>query len=338
MTRVAMSDRPAVKEKSARSQQGRGSAAKPQARVPRGARHQRPWTRGQRKEAMWALIFLSPALIAIFTMRIAPSVGAFVSSLYKGLPGGVQRPRFSGLDNYQDLFTNPAFIDTFIRTMVFNVIINPLQLGLALLIAVVMTQRVALRGLWRTLVFIPATIPIVGSSIAWGVALRPEGPANAIISALGGNPQPFFTSPDQALASIILVASWIGVGYWMIFLIAGLEAIPGQYYEAARIDRAGPLRTFFSITLPLLKRPLLFVLVANTAANFVLFVPVQLLTSGGPQSSTTLLMFDAYRTSYGYGSRNLGAAEIIVLTLIMLFFVALQFRLLREDASARSSK
>ncbi|MDQ0675161.1 multiple sugar transport system permease protein [Pseudarthrobacter siccitolerans] len=338
MNRVKMSDRSSVTGQSIGPQQGRGPAAKPLDRARPGMRTRGRWLHGQRAEAMWALIFLAPALIAIFAMRVAPGVGAFVSSLYKGLPGGVQKPRFSGLDNYQDLFTNPAFIDTFVRTMVFNVIINPLQLGLALLIAVVMTQRIAFRGLWRTLIFIPATIPIVGSSIAWGVALRPEGPINAIISALGGNPQPFFTSPDQALASIILVASWIGIGYWMIFLIAGLEAVPGQYYEAARIDRAGPIRTFFSITLPLLKRPLLFVLVANTAANFVLFVPVQLLTSGGPQSSTTLLMFDAYRTSYGYGSRNLGAAEIIVLTLIMLFFVALQFRLLREEASSRSSK
>jgi multiple sugar transport system permease protein len=181
-------------------------------------------------------------------------------------------------------------------------------------------------------------VPIVGSSIAWGVALRPKGPVNAIIEALGGEPQPFFTSPDQALASIILVASWIGIGYWMIFLIAGLEAIPEEYYEAARIDRAGPIRSFFSITLPLLKRPLLFVLVANTVANFVLFVPIQLLTGGGPQSSTTLLMFDAYRQTYAYGSRNLGAAEVIILTLIMLFFVALQFRLLREDASTRSAQ
>lgn len=338
MTRAATSDPTAVNEKSARSQHGRGQAVTSQVRALGGAPKRASWLRGQRKETMWALIFLAPALIAIFSMRVAPSVGAFASSLYKGLPGGVQQPRFSGLDNYQDLFTNPAFVDTFVRTMMFNVIINPLQLGLALLIAAVMTQCVALRGLWRTLVFIPATIPVVGSSIAWGVALRPEGPVNAIISTLGGDPQPFFTSPDQALASIILVASWIGIGYWMIFLIAGLEAIPGQYYEAARIDRAGPIRTFFSITLPLLKRPLLFVLVANTAANFVLFVPIQLLTSGGPQSSTTLLMFDAYRTSYGYGSRNLGAAEIIVLTLIMLFFVALQFRLLREDTSSRSSK
>jgi multiple sugar transport system permease protein len=117
----------------------------------------------------------------------------------------------------------------------------------------------------------------------------------------------------------------------MLFLVSGLQAIPEELYDAAKIDRASSFRTFLSITLPLLRRPLLFVLVADTVANFVLFVPVQLLTQGGPQGSTTLLMFDAYRTSFGYGSRNLGAAEVVLLTAIMLFFVLLQFRLLREE-------
>jgi multiple sugar transport system permease protein len=120
----------------------------------------------------------------------------------------------------------------------------------------------------------------------------------------------------------------------MLFLVSGLQAIPEELYDAAKIDRAGPFRTFLSITLPMLRRPLLFVLVADTVANFVLFVPVQLLTQGGPQSSTTLLMFEAYRTSYAFGSRNLGAAQVVLLTVIMLFFVLLQFRLLREEGEA----
>jgi multiple sugar transport system permease protein len=196
---------------------------------------------------------------------------------------------------------------------------------------VLFVQRIPLVGLWRTLLFIPVTIPIVGSCIAWGAALNPEGPVNAILGALGGKPQPFFTSPNQALACIIVIASWIGIGYWMLFLVSGLQAIPEELYDAAKIDRAGPFRTFLSITLPMLRRPLLFVLVADTVANFVLFVPVQLLTGGGPQSSTTLLMFEAYRTSYAFGSRNLGAAQVVLLTVIMLFFVLLQFRLLREE-------
>lgn len=291
--------------------------------------------RARRREAFWAVVFLAPVIASLLLLRVAPTIGAVVSSLYKAFPGGIVPATFAGPHNYSALFGDPNFVATIVRTVLFNLVINPLQILVALLVAVLFVQRIPLVGLWRTLLFIPVTIPVVGSSIAWGAALGPEGPVNAFLTAVGARPQPFFTSPDQALGAIIVVASWIGIGYWMLFLVSGLQSIPEELYDAAKVDRAGPVRTFFSITLPMLRRPLLFVLVADTVANFVLFVPVQLLTQGGPQSSTTLLMFDAYRTTYGYGSRNLGAAEVVILTVIMLFFVLLQFRLLREEKTLR---
>jgi multiple sugar transport system permease protein len=285
----------------------------------------------RRVQAMWTAVFLAPALLALLVLRIIPTLAALTSSLYKAFPGGLIAPTFTGFGNYAALFADPDFNATIVRTLVFNLIINPLQIVLALAVAVLMIQRIPLVGLWRTFIFIPVTVPVVGSSIAWGAALNPQGPVNALLSTIGGQPQPFFTSPSQALACIILVASWIGIGYWMLFLIAGLQAIPEELYEAARLDRAGPVRMFFRITLPLLRRQLLFVLVADTVANFVLFAPIQMLTGGGPQNSTTLLMFDAYRTTFGYGSRNLGAAEVTILTIIMLVIVVVQFRLLRDE-------
>lgn len=296
--------------------------------VPAVRRRHRP---GRRVQVMWTVVFLAPALLALLVLRIIPTLAALTSSLYKAFPGGLIAPTFTGFGNYAALFADPNFNATIVRTLVFNLVINPLQIVLALVIAVLMIQRIPLVGLWRTFIFIPVTVPVVGSSIAWGAALNPQGPVNALLSGIGGQPQPFFTSPGQALACIILVASWIGIGYWMLFLIAGLQAIPEELYEAARLDRAGPIRMFFRITLPLLRRQLLFVLVADTVANFVLFAPIQMLTAGGPQNSTTLLMFDAYRTTFGYGSRNLGAAEVTILTIIMLVIVVVQFRLLRDE-------
>jgi len=288
-------------------------------------------SRQRRAEALWAAAFLAPALAAILALRLAPAAEALVTSLYRGLPGGLRPQVFAGLGNYQMLFANQAYWETIGRTIVFNLVINPLQIAVALLLAVVMTRKIPARSIWRVLVFIPATIPIVGSSIAWGIALQPQGPVNAILAALGGSTQPFFTSPQQSMASIILVASWIGIGYWMIFLISGIDAIPEELFEAAKLDKAGPIRTFFHVTIPMLKRPLLFVLVADTVANFVLFVPIQVLTGGGPESSTTMQMFNAYRTTFGHSAKNMGAAEVVILCLIMLAFVAVQFRLLRED-------
>lgn len=284
------------------------------------------------RDALWAAAMLAPAAVAIVVLRAIPLVDAVKNSLYKALPGGLLAPTWTGLGNYRTLFGDPNFRATLVRTVLFNVIINPLQILVALLVAVLFVQRVAGRGAWRTLVFVPCTVPIVGSSIAWGAALQPQGPVNSILHVLGIGAQPFFTSPHQALAGILLVASWIGIGYWMLFLIAGLRDINPDMYEAAHIDAASAVQTFFRITIPLLKRPLLFVLVADTVANFVLFVPIQLLTNGGPQSSTTLLMFDAYQTTYSYGSANQGAAEIVILSVIMLIIVGVQFSLLREDS------
>ena len=162
---------------------------------------------GRKLEGLWAAAFLTPALLSLIVLRIAPTVGAVSSSLYKGFPGGIIPATFAGLHNYEFLFSDPQFKATIFRTILFNVVINPLQIGLALAVSVLLVQNIPLVGLWRGLMFVPITIPIVGSCIAWGAALNPQGPVNAFISAVGGSEQPFFTSPDQALASIIMLAS-----------------------------------------------------------------------------------------------------------------------------------
>ncbi|GAA5209795.1 sugar ABC transporter permease [Microbacterium kyungheense] len=308
----------------------RGDVRRAAAREERPARARR-----RRVGRLWLMVaaFLAPAVVTILLIRIIPFVGAVISTLHvrDGI-GLLAEERFAGFQNYIELLSDPLFQATLGRTLLFNVIINPLQIALALVIAVLLTRRVPARGLWRMAVFIPCTIPLVGSSIAWGVALRADGPINGILQALGLPAQPFLSSPTQALASIMLVASWVGIGYWMIFLIAGINEIPDELYEAASLDGAGAWRSFWSVTLPMLKRPLLFVLVADTVANFVLFVPMQMLTGGGPQNSTTMLMFDAYRRTYTYSQPNQGATATVILTVVMLIIVFVQFRLLKEDA------
>lgn len=278
-----------------------------------------------------AVIFLTPAVLAIALLRLLPFGEAIWDTLFKSEGFGVlAEEKFAGMENYVALFTDVSFLQTLARTVVFNLIINPLQIALAMAVSVLMTRKMFGRGLWRTAVFLPSTIPLVGSSVAWGIALRPDGPANALLGLFGVGPQPFFTSSHQALASIILVASWIGIGHWMIFLIGGLNSVNQELYEAASIDGANGWRTFWSLTVPLMRRPLLFVLVADTVANFVLFVPMQMLTGGGPENSTTVLMFDVYQRTYTFSEPHIGAAATVVLTLIMIIIVSIQFRLLGE--------
>jgi multiple sugar transport system permease protein len=135
------------------------------------------------------------------------------------------------------------------------------------------------------------------------------------------------TSPAQALGSIILIASWIGVPYWMIFFLAGLQDIPRTLYESAAIDGAGRWQAFWRVTLPLLRRTTTFVLVADTAANFLLFVPVYVLTQGGPTGSTDLLMYEVYRAGFIASDMGRAAALTVILLLATLVVVFLELML-----------
>nr|WP_269751180.1 sugar ABC transporter permease [Acuticoccus mangrovi] len=198
------------------------------------------------------------------------------------------------------------------------------------MLALLFTQRGWGMSFWRTLVFLPITIPVAVSAVVWGTAMRGDGIINAALERIGIPAQPFLASSDQALWSVVIIASWIGVGYWMVFLIAGLRDIPDDVKDAAALDGAGPLRTFFSITLPLLKRPLAFVVVANTVANFLQFVPAAILTQGGPENSTRFVMYEIYTQAYVQGDVSLADAQIVLVLIVLLAIVALQFRLLRS--------
>jgi len=275
-----------------------------------------------------AVLFLLPTAILIVVLRIVPTISAIADSTKSGLPGSLKPPEFVGPRVFTDLMASAGFWHSLQQTLIFNVIVNPLQIFLALLLAVLLVQGLPASGLWRTLIFLPAAVPVAGSTIVWGIALRPNGPVNGLLELVGVPAQPFLTSPDQVIGGLILIVSWIGIGYWMMFLIAGLNDIPLVYYEAARVDGAGPLRTFFSVTLPMLKRPLLFVLVADTVANFILFAPVQILTQGGPQKASNFLMYDIFHRSFELQDPYAASAELVILLIIMMLIVLIQFRLL----------
>ncbi|PRX69613.1 carbohydrate ABC transporter membrane protein 1 (CUT1 family) [Nonomuraea fuscirosea] len=280
------------------------------------------------RPAAIALAFLAPALVALLVLRLLPAGIAFVSSLnHTSLLTG--ETYFVGLRNYATLFTDPTFLQSVRVTLLFSVIVNPLQIAAALALAVLFTRRFAGVRFLRVLVILPIAVPPAVSAAVWSVAYRPDGLLNSLLTVLGLPPQPFLTSPGQALWSLIVLLSWIGVGYWMMFLIAGLQDIPLSLYEAAAIDGASAWRRFWHVTLPLLRRPLAFVLVADTVANFLVFAPVQMLTNGGPEGSTNVTMYDIFTRAYTVGDLSLAQAEVMLLVLLVLAVVVVQFRLLR---------
>ena len=298
---------------------------------PTPARAGRSGSRIARSNRIAAIGFLAPTVLLIVVLRLIPTASAVADATRSGLPGGLAEPEFVGFDVFVKMFQSASFWNSVTQTLIFNVIVNPLQIVLALGLAVLLTRNIPARGLWRTIIFLPAAVPLAGSTIIWGLALRPDGPVNGLLEIFGIPGQPWFTSPDQVIASLIILASWIGIGYWMMFLIAGLNDIPPVYYEAATIDGAGPVRTFFSVTLPMLRRPILFVLVADTVSNFVLFAPVQILTGGGPEGRSNFLMYDIFHRSYELSDPYQASAQLVVLLLIMIAIVTVQFRLLGTE-------
>ena len=274
-----------------------------------------------------ALTFLLPAVLAALLLRLWPTARAVWDSL-RNTPLGVEPTHFVGLEQFRTLLTDPVFLNSLKITALFGIVVNPLQIAVSLALAVLFNERIRGVGLMRTLVFLPVAIPQSVSAVIWAVAFRPDGPLNGVLARLGIEPQGFLSSPGQALPSIVLVVSWIGVGYWMMFLVAGLKEIDPQLYEAAALDGAGSWRRFRHVTLPQLRRQLGFVLVADTISNLLIFAPVQILTNGGPNGRTNLVMNDVFDRAYNRSDLGSAAAATVVVVVIALVIVLIQFRLL----------
>jgi len=286
------------------------------------------------RQRVWiAYLLLLPALICLAVFRLYPIAAAVFGSLVTDSLTEPGSQVFVGLRNYFQLFADPIFWQSLWVTIKLNLVINPLQVILATLLAVMANQRFRGISFYRLLFFIPLGVSLPIASILWRIMLDPNsGLINSILNVFGIPSQPFLINENQALWSIIAVATWKGVSFWMIFIWAGLQNIPRELLEAATIDGADRFRRFLRITLPLLRRPLLFVLVTDTAVNFLLFVPMFLLTRGGPSYSTNVLMYEAYKSGFIYGDMGRALALVVILLLLVVATVMVQFRLFSREA------
>jgi multiple sugar transport system permease protein len=287
--------------------------------------------RGRLGDLPIALTFLAPAVLAAVLLRLWPTMRAFWDSLHNS-PLGVEATHWVGLEQFRSLFTDPGFLNSLKITALFGIVVNPLQILVALGLAVLFNERIRGAGLMRTLVFLPVAIPQSVSAVIWAVAFRPDGPLNGLLARLGLPAQGFLTTPGEALPSIVLVVSWIGVGYWMMFLVAGLKEIDPVLYEAAALDGAGRWARFRHVTVPQLTRQIVFVLVADTISNLLVFAPVNILTGGGPNGRTDLIMNDVFDRAYNEGDLGAAAAGTVVVVVIALAIVLVQFRLIARGS------
>ena len=287
----------------------------------------------KRAERWIPYVLLLPALTLLLVFYFLPALAGFGEAFYAHNLSRTKRA-FVGLDNFARVFNDPTFWKSLRVTMVFSLVVNPFQTALALALAVLANQRVRGIGLFRSIYLLPVVISLNITSTVWGLMLnRDTGLVNGVLASLGLARQPFLLSTDQSLWTLIGIISWVGVPYWMMFLLAGLQGISESLFEAAALDGANAWQTFVYVTLPLLRRVLAFVLVSDTVINLFLFAPVWILTRGGPQLSTNLLMYDAYRRGVVWGDLGAMASMVVVLLVITSAVVAVEFSVLRTDRS-----
>ena len=273
-----------------------------------------------------------PAFILLVAFAFVPLILAGWTSLYRYPLINPARREFQGFDNYIRAFQDETLLTTFINTIYYALWQIPMQTILALILALLIQRSLRGIGIFRTGYYLPVVISMVVASVLWRIMLDSQnGLINSVIVSVGLPRQPLLTSTSQALPVLAMMLSWKWVGFSMLIFLAGLQSIPYDLYEAAHIDGASGWQRFWSVTLPLLRRPALFVIVTNTINAFKLFTPIYVITQGAPQNSTLVMVFYIFREAFRFNRLGYGSAIAILFTLFLITLAAVQLRILRSE-------
>ena len=289
--------------------------------------------RSEHGRAAW--VFLGPALFLIGTFFFLPIVAALVLSLTDFdiyAIASFDNARFVGLANYAALLKNPVFWTAVKNTFYFALVGGPLTVGLSLAAALLVNARlVRFKSFFRTIYFIPFVTTLVAVAIVWRYLYHPQyGLLNYVLGGVGVGPIDWLGDTRFAMPAIILMAAWKNFGYNMLIFIAGLQAIPEELYEVARLDGAGPMRQFRHVTLPMLAPTFLFVGVITMIGYFQLFSEPYVMTQGGPLRSTTSLVLLMYEEGFRWWRLGVAAGIAMFLFVIILLWTLVQMRIQRE--------
>ncbi len=280
-------------------------------------------------------LFLFPAIALLIIFNLIPAIATFQKSLYAASAIRGAAPAFVGLGNFVRIFNDPVFWKSVKVTLLFSLIVNPFQTVFALGLALIANQRLLGIRFFRSIYLLPVAVSINVTVIIWGLMVDSNaGLINGILNFLNLAEQAFLTSPRQSLLTIIMIISWKGIPYWALFFIAAMQGIPLSALEAAVIDGANQWQVLTRIIIPIIRPVILFVLIADTIVNFTLFVPIQLLTQGGPQLSTDLVMYETYRRGFIYGDLGSSSVMLTAMFLVILGIIGLQYLLLRSRNQA----
>ncbi|MEM7114309.1 MAG: sugar ABC transporter permease [Chloroflexota bacterium] len=292
------------------------------------------WRSSERKLS-W--LFASPALLLLLVFIVVPFIMAFIYAFTdQRLVPGPNPTQFVGLRNFSRMISDERFLQALLNNFVFVLVVVPVQTAMALLLAVLINQKLKFVNLFRTLYFSPVAITMVVVSVVW--AFLYEASANGTINQFVNfvtfglvGPQDWLGDRRFAFGAIMLLSIWQGVGFQMVIFLAGLQEIPYSLYEAAQIDGANVREQFFNVTLPMLRNTTLFVIISTTILAFQLYAQVEVLTRGGPQNSTQTMVFYTKVQGFEQGRIGYASAITVIFFLIVLIISLVQRRILQDE-------
>ena len=275
-----------------------------------------------------SLAWVLPALVLLLVFVYYPIVDNLRLSLFSWNAFSVA-PTFVGLDNYRTAFHDPIFWTALRNNTVFAIVSLVFQVGFSLVLAALLEEFVheRLRGILRTIYFIPAVISITVAGILFSFLYNPEiGLVNRLLEGVGlaSWQHSWLGEPGTAMGSIIAMSQWQSVGYTAILFVVGIQRIPKEFHEAAKVDGAGPIRRFFSVTVPMVREMTTLIIILTISGAFLVFNEVMVMTAGGPSNSSQVLGTWLYRNAFLNDDMGYASAIATVIFLITLTIGAVQ--------------
>ena len=278
------------------------------------------------------LIFISPNFIGFICLTLLPTLTLFYIAFTKWSAFG--KPVFNGVKNWVRLSHDKIFLTSVWNTFYYSIVHIPLTLILAFALAVLLNSKLRGRAFFRTVAFFPYITSLVAAAQVWGMLFDPKsGPINSFLRLFISNPPGWLGSTAWAMPAVIIVGTWREVGYYMILLLAGLQTIPSELYEAAELDGTSGWQRFWHVTVPMMRPTLFFVMITLTIGSFKILDLTLVMTDGGPGTSTLVLAQYIYRVAFERGDFGYASAVSLVLLAICMVVTLIQFwyNNLKED-------
>jgi len=283
-----------------------------------------------RKSDRFGFLFSLPYVIFFLAFVAYPLIFSFVLIFHRW--NIVTPMEWIGLKNFERLFHDPLFGKAITNTLTFLLIHIPLQIIIALLLALLLNSKVKMRGLFRAIYFLPVVVSGVAVTILWQQLYSYDyGVLNGLLKAIGLPSVPWLVDASWAMPSVAIMATWKNVGIYIVLFLVGLQNIPAELYEAASLDGASRFRQFRHITIPMLNPTVIVVVVLSTIGGFSLFIEPYVLTGGGPMQSTLSGMLYIYNQAFYFGHMGYAATLGFVFALIILAVVLIQRRVIETE-------